>query len=275
MRKQTGHKPRTADLRSPHAGSGRSVVRGKSPLIGITPDFNPAIADSSRGRQEPLIFLLERYPRAILEAGGIPLMLPLTSSRKTIGEILAPLNGIVVTGGNFDIHPSIYGEEPLEALGQIKEERTQFELGLIALALKRNLPLLGVCGGAQAINVVLGGSLYQDIAAQIPAAMEHQQGALKERGGHLIKIHDGTKLQQIVGRDRIEVNTTHHQAVRKLGRSLVINATAKDGVIEGIESKEHSFVLGVQWHPEFLTHRDISQRKIFASFISACRAAKR
>lgn len=253
----------------------RKPAGHKSPLIGITPDFNPARADPSQARREPTIFLLERYPRAILEAGGIPLMLPLTSSRKTIAEILASLDGILVTGGNFDIHPTLYGEEPLAALGQVKEERTQFELELIALALKRHLPLLGVCGGAQAINVVLGGSLYQDIATQIPAAMEHEQGARKDQGGHLIQIHDGTKLQQIVGRDRIEVNTTHHQAVRKLGRSLVVNATAQDGVIEGIESKEHSFVLGVQWHPEFLTQRDISQRKIFASFISACRAAKR
>jgi putative glutamine amidotransferase len=247
----------------------------KSPLIGITPDSSTAAPNSSRARPEPVIFLLERYLRAVLEAGGIPLVLPLMPSKRAIAEILAPLDGILVTGGNFDIHPGIYGEEPLEALGQIKENRTEFELELIALALKRKLPILGVCGGAQAINIALGGSLYQDIATQRSGAMEHEQGALKERGGHIVTVHAGTKLQRIVGRERIEVNTTHHQAVRKLGRSLVVNATAADGVIEGIESKDHSFVLGVQWHPEFLTQRDISQKKIFASFISACRAAKR
>ena len=230
---------------------------------------------SSQMKQEPTIFLLERYLRAILRAGGIPLTLPLATSRKAIREISQRVDGLLVTGGNFDIHPKVYGEEPLEALGEVKEERTQFELELIALALERNLPILGVCGGAQAINVAVGGSLYQDIATQIPHALEHQQSALKEQGGHPIKIHERTKLRRIVGRDRLEVNTTHHQAVRKLGRSLIVNATAKDGIVEGIESKDHSFVLGVQWHPEFLTQRDISQRKIFASLISACRAPRR
>lgn len=245
--------------------------RTDAPLIGITPDSVSSRARAPGVKREPLIVLQERYARAVLEAGGVPLILPISSSRMVLRQISDRLDGILISGGNFDIHPRLYREEPMETLGQIKEERTRFELGLISLALERDLPVLGVCGGAQAINIALGGSLYQDIADQIPNAGEHQQGTLKERGGHRIKIHEGTKLKRIVGRDNIEVNTTHHQAVKKPGRGLIVNATAEDGVIEGIESQGHSFVLGVQWHPEFLTHRDILQRKIFAAFISSCR----
>ncbi|MGH7831570.1 MAG: gamma-glutamyl-gamma-aminobutyrate hydrolase family protein, partial [Candidatus Binatia bacterium] len=125
----------------------KKAVAGESPLIGITPDWSATVPGSPPGRREPVIFLLERYTRAIVEAGGIPLVLPLTSTKKMIAETVASLDGILVTGGNFDIHPSLYGEEPIEALGQVKEPRTEFELELIAAALGRDLPLLGVCGG--------------------------------------------------------------------------------------------------------------------------------
>lgn len=245
--------------------------RNKAPLIGITPDTAASQPAVSGNQAEPLLVLQERYARAILEAGGIPLILPILSSQTAIRELLDRLDGVLLSGGNFDIHPRFYGEEQTPALGEVKEERTRFELELISLALEREMPLLGVCGGAQAINVVLGGSLYQDIASQLPVAGEHQQGALKDRGGHKIKIRGGTRLRKILGRDTLEVNTTHHQSVKKLGRGLTVNATAEDGVIEGIESEERPFVLGVQWHPEFLTDRDVLQRKIFAAFIAACR----
>ncbi|MBI2538582.1 MAG: gamma-glutamyl-gamma-aminobutyrate hydrolase family protein [Deltaproteobacteria bacterium] len=245
--------------------------RNEAPLIGITPDTAASRPGVSGNRAEPLLVLQERYTRAVQEAGGVPLILPIGASGAALRRIADSVDGILVSGGNFDIHPRLYGEEPTGALGQVKEERTRFELELISLALERDLPLLGVCGGAQAINVVLGGSLYQDIARQIAAAAEHQQGALKDTGGHKITIHAGTKLKRIVGREELEVNTTHHQAVKRLGRGLIVNATAGDGVIEGIESKEHPFVLGVQWHPEFLTGRDARQRNIFTSFVRACR----
>ena len=243
--------------------------RTETPLIGITPDVGIGQSPSAQG--QAAIFLLDRYPRAILEAGGTPVVLPIISSRSAIRNVLENLDGILVTGGNFDIHPRLYGEEPLEALGEIKEGRTEFELELISQTLERDLPLLGVCGGEQAINVALGGSLYQDIATQVTGAVKHQQSALKEYAGHQVKIQPGTKLEQIVGCDTLEVNTTHHQAVKRLGRRLIANATSADGLIEGIESKDYSFVLGVQWHPESLVDRDIAQRRIYSFFTSVCR----
>lgn len=241
----------------------------ETPLIGITPDIETSSGGSSPGNKNRLLLLQEGYARAILDAGGLPFILPIVRSQGAIQEILERLHGIVVSGGNFDIDPGLYGEQAIEALGIVKPDRTQFEFELISRALDRNLPVLGVCGGAQAINVALGGTLYQDISSQIPHAMEHQRGALKSQGGHQVNIHDGTLLKQIVGQDKLETNTTHHQAVKRLGKGLVVNATAEDGVIEGLESREHHFVLGVQWHPEFLTDKDLSQRKIFAALVSA------
>lgn len=143
------------------------------------------------------------------------------------------------------------------------------------MALQRDLPVLGICGGAQAINVALGGSLYQDIATQIQDAAEHQQSSKKETGGHQIQIQPGTQLQKIVKQQTLEVNTTHHQAVNRLGKGLVVNAIAEDGLIEGIESSRHSFILGLQWHPEVLAAKNLYQRRIFSFFIDVCKRLRR
>jgi putative glutamine amidotransferase len=241
------------------------------PLIGITADLVIPQSPSPKRQEETTFFLHQRYCRAIENAGGTPIILPLTSSAGTLRQYIRQVDGLLISGGNFDIHPSYYGETPLKGLGEIKQERTEFELDLTSLALKQDCPLLGICGGAQAINVALGGSLYQDITIQLPEAGEHQQSAKKETGGHSIRIHPGTRLRQILRREALEVNTTHHQAVKTVGKGLAVNATADDGLIEGIESSRHSFVLGVQWHPEVLSRTQLSQRRIFSAFVSFCK----
>lgn len=239
------------------------------PLIGISPDTESSGKRAPRGEGVRLYQLDDHYARAVLEAGGMPMMLPLLPRRSDIRRILARLDGVLVSGGDFDIHPAHYGEAPIQALGRINEERTDFELELIDLALERSRPLLGVCGGAQAINVALGGTLYQDIVTQIPAALEHQRGGARRPRGHRVVIRDDTLLRKIVGRSRLKTNTTHHQSVRRLGKGLIANAAAEDGVIEGIESRNHGFVLGVQWHPERLV-KDASHKRIYAAFVAAC-----
>jgi putative glutamine amidotransferase len=241
----------------------------RAPLIGITADLSGVSANGTDSGQEPTLSLPQRYCRAIQEVGGIPLILPPITSQRRLRRILQRLDGVLISGGNFDIHPSYYGEKPISALGIVKKERTEFELELVDLALNQNLPLLGICGGAQAINVALGGSLYQDIATQLPNATKHEQGTKRDKGVHPIRIRSGTHLRQIVQKRALKVNTTHHQAVRRVGKGLVVNATAEDGLIEGIESASYRFVLGVQWHPEILARNDPSQRRIFSSFISA------
>lgn len=239
-----------------------------SPVIAITADFAEGNAQT---KSEPTLFLAQRYYRALEQAGATPLVLPPLSSSAAIRRSLDWLDGLIISGGGFDIHPSYYGEEPIHELGIVKAERTEFELDIAAAALKKDLPMLGICGGEQALNVVLGGSLYQDIAAQIANAGEHQQSKKKTQGGHRVQIPDGTQLRAIVGRSSLEVNTTHHQAVKQVGKGLIVDAIADDGVIEGIESTRHRFVLGVQWHPEVLAPRRQGHRRIFDSFIAACR----
>jgi putative glutamine amidotransferase len=243
----------------------------QAPLIGITADMSGVTANGTGAAQEPILFLPRRYYRAVQKAGGMPLVLPPIRLRSTLRKTLQHLDGILISGGNFDIHPSYYGEKPISALGAIKRDRTEFELELIDLALNQDLPLLGICGGAQAINVTLGGSLYQDIATELPNTDKHEQGAKRDKGGHAIEIYPGTRLRQIVQKQTLEVNTNHHQAVRKVGKGLLVSATAKDGLIEAIESPHHKFVLGVQWHPEALMDKDPYQRRIFSSFISAAK----
>ena len=246
------------------------MSKWRAALIGITAD---TAGESGRGggTTDWTLLLPGRYCRAISQAGGIPIILPPVGSDPGAGTVLKRLDGLLISGGNFDIHPAFYGERPIPSLGEIKAERTKSELNLARAALKRDLPLLGICGGAQAINVVMGGTLYQDIATQVTGAIEHQQSKKRKIGGHEIRLRPGTRLAKIVGRTLLEVNTTHHQAVKRLGAGLVVNATAEDGLIEGIESFNHSFVLGVQWHPEALAPRSIHQRKIFSAFVEACR----
>jgi len=236
----------------------------RRPLIGITADLSE---HRPQGVQEPTLFLPQRYYHAIQQEDGIALIVPPVASRSALLRIVQRLDGLLISGGNFDIHPSYYGEKPISALRAIKKGRTEFELELVALALNQDLPLLGICGGAQAINVSLGGTLYQDITTQLPNAGKHELRTIKHRGGHPIEIHSGTRLRRILQHRALVVNTSHHQAIKAVGRGLVVNATTKDGLIEGIESVNHRFVLGVQWHPEVSALKDRYQRRIFSSFI--------
>lgn len=245
------------------------MTKDARPLIGVTADLSEA-SNKFDKPQEAAFFVPQRYISAIERAGALALILPPNPSLVVVRRMIASLDGLVITGGNFDIDPRYYGEKPMRELREVKARRTEFELEVTEQALKKDLPVLGICGGAQAINVALGGSLYQDIATQIAGAGTHEQSARKERGGHCVNIAAGCQLHAIVGRRKVEVNTTHHQAVKKLGRGLVINATAEDGVVEGIESTRHRWVLGVQWHPEVLALRRKDQQRIFSCFVAQC-----
>jgi putative glutamine amidotransferase len=245
------------------------------PLIGITADSSGCEQTGVEAKRDGLYSLASRYCDAIENAGGLPIIIPHSRSRIQISHLLKRIDGLLISGGGFDIDPAYYREQPIAKLGKINPQRTFTELEAIAFGLKGDLPMLGICGGAQAINVALGGSLYQDIPTQCPAALKHQQEEYGENYGHLVDVTHGTLLYKICDCKTLKVNTTHHQAIRRLGEGLAINAIAPDGVIEGIESKNQSFVLGLQWHPEVLAHTEVLQRKIFSSFVSACRHLRR
>ena len=184
--------------------------------------------------------------------------------------MLAAVDALVVTGGAFDVDPALYGASGTHATVTLKQGRTAAERAMLDAALARDVPILGICGGEQLLAVALGGTLVQHIPAELPEAADHEQKHPRHEPAHGVSLHPGTLLRSIVGRESMQVNTSHHQAVRTPGREMRVNATAPDGVIEGVEHPGRRFCLGVQWHPEFLI--DPGDTLIFAALIEAAGA---
>lgn len=233
------------------------------PIIGFTLDFEENNAGYSK---YPWYAIRENYLTSISVAGGVPL--PLPHEVALVETYLAMINGLVVTGGAFDVSPEYYGQTIQSDTVSLKERRTLFEMGMIKGALERNLPVLGICGGQQLLAVVLGSTLIQHIPDTIANPLPHEQPNPRHEAGHSISVKEGTLLHQIIKKQEIMVNSAHHQAVDKIGTGVIINATAPDGVIEGIEHPAYKFCLGVQWHPEF--HITPADTAIFDAFIAAC-----
>jgi putative glutamine amidotransferase len=241
------------------------------PLIGVTPDFNAGDRKDWGGR-EATFFLRARYVRAIEDLGGVPVILPLAEHHADRKRLLERLDGLLLTGGGPDLAPSLYGERKRYKFPVMSRRRADFEVDVARLAAASKLPLLGICGGMQTINVAFGGSLIQDIASQLDAPLAHRQKAPATRLSHAVEVAPKSLLRRIVGRVRFLVNSSHHQSVKRVAPSLVTSALAPDGVIEAIESPAHPFLLGVQWHPEFLYERYRFHRKLFDAFLKAARA---
>ena len=232
------------------------------PIVGVTLDSEPSGGYS----KYPWYALRQNYADAIVAAGGLPMALPHAAA--LAADYLDAIDALVVTGGAFDIDPALYGGGARHATVTLKPGRTAAELALIQAALARDMPVLGICGGQQLLAVALGGSLIQHIPDTIPEALEHEQSNPRHEPGHEVALLPGTLLARIVGTATMRVNSAHHQAVLSAGRGAV-NATAPDGVIEGIESNGYRFCLGVQWHPEYGI--DPGDRRIFDAMIAATR----
>lgn len=235
----------------------------RRPRIGLTLDIDEA----------GLTYRLPRaYAEAIAAAGGLPL--PLTYELGRAEELLLLCDGLVVTGGAFDVPPELYGEARRPACGPSWPERTTFELALTRLALARDLPLLGVCGGMQLLAVACGGSLHQDLATDL-GLTGHRQPPPKDAPSHAAQVAAGTRLAALVGAGQLLVNSTHHQAVREPGRGVTVSARAADGVIEAIELDDRRFALGVQWHPEALARAEPRHAAIYGGLVAAAKGAAR
>ena len=230
----------------------------KKPLIGITLDSEKP----SQYSKFPWYAIRYNYLNSIFEYGGIPF--PLFHNNRLIKDISNELDGLIITGGNFDIDPKLYGKESLGSR-QLKNLRTEFEMLIFKNFLKQKKPILGICGGQQLINVACKGTLIQDINSTISTAINHEQKNPRNETSHKIKIKKGTKLFDILKKNEILVNSAHHQSIEILGKKLIQSAFAEDNVIEAIEHKDHPWCIGVQWHPEFLITE--SDKLIFKNFI--------
>jgi putative glutamine amidotransferase len=215
------------------------------PVIGLSLDSE----DAGGWSRFPWYALRQNYCDAVVRAGGLPVALP--HEPDLAAAYLARLDGLIVTGGAFDVDPAIFGANARHKSVTTKTRRTDFELAITRGALALDLPVLGICGGQQLLNVVLGGTLIQHIPDEVTDALAHEQPNPRDQAGHDVSLVEGTLLESICGTRNLKVNSAHHQAVRTVGAGVVVNATASDGVIEGIEAPAYRFCLGVQWHPEF------------------------
>jgi putative glutamine amidotransferase len=233
----------------------------RRPLIGITLDSEPPGGYS----KFPWYAVRENYCDIVADHGGLPVSLPHEPERAA--DYLDRLDGLIVTGGAFDVDPALFGDGVRHATVTTKDRRTAFEFAITRGAVDRDMPVLGICGGQQLLNVVLGGTLIQHIPDEIADALAHEQPNPRNEPGHTVRIVPGTLLHRITGAAEMSVNSAHHQAVKQVAPGAVVDAMAPDGVIEGIEATGKRFCLGVQWHPEFAI--DPGDVKIVAAFIDA------
>lgn len=221
----------------------------KTPLIGLSTErliiHDPIVSVGAK----------EAYARAILKAGGIPLLIPIGLSLAQLRELFHRLDGILLVGGG-DLDPALFNGEAHPRVYDVDAARDEMEIELVQLAARHQKPLLGICRGAQVINVALGGTLYTDIADQLKGALKHDYfpGYPRETLAHKVKIMDRTRLEEIIGEDEIQVNSLHHQGLARIGEELRVSAWSPDGLAEAVELLGHRFLIGVQWHPEWLTH---------------------
>ncbi len=232
-----------------------------APVIGFTLDYEETPTYSKL----PWYAIRDNYCASVAAHGALPVCLP--HEEALANDYLDMMDGLIVTGGAFDVSPALYGQADTHDTVVLKERRTRFEWAVLEGALKRNMPVFGICGGQQLLAVVLGGTLIQHIPDSIENCLAHEQPNPRHDPGHSVTLTPGTLLHTIVGEDVIDVNSAHHQAVATAGEGCLIDAIAPDGVIEGIEYPEHPFCLGVQWHPEY--HVTEHDDKLFAAFVAA------
>jgi putative glutamine amidotransferase len=238
------------------------------PTIGLT-----TIALAPAGPYSPpRLAQNQTYIQAVIRAGGLPLLIPHLADLALLRAVYERLDGLLLPGGE-DVHPDRFREAVHERCGSISPERDATELPLARWAVQEGKPLLGICRGNQVLNVALGGSLYQDIGSQCPAAGRHDWYPGFPRGllPHGVTLATGTHLARILAVSTLEVNSLHHQAVKDVAPGLQVTAVAPDGIVEAVEVPDHPFALGVQWHPEELAETDAGSQRLFDALVRASR----
>ena len=231
----------------------------------------PAQMDPVKNTQ----YLSRDYSNAIAESGGIPLVIPLLETADSLLPAIETLDGILLTGSNSDLDPSLYGATRSDKCGCTHPLRDRMDAVLLETAVRRRIPVLAVCYGFQSLNVFFGGSLIQDIPTCVDTPIRHNDSEARPASGHSVEFSTGSILEQIAGAKQIEVNSTHHQAIERTGKNLEVVARAPDGIIESVFSLDEThWMLGVQWHPEKSFYQDTFSRKLFEYFLARCRAIR-
>lgn len=230
----------------------------------------PVIGITARVEKDQMYSLDPVYGRAILQAGGLPLIVPIVDKEDT-HLLCERLDGLIVTGGG-DINPTLYGEEPHIRLGAVYPGSDEYEKELIMCFLEMDKPFIGMCRGLQMLNISLGGTNYQDLESQFEGILyQHKQMAMRTHRTHSVTLEDDSRLLEIMGEKTFHVNSFHHQGVKDVSDQLTVAARAADGLVESLESKHHKFVMGIQWHPEeFALQGDEPSKKLFDRFVSEC-----
>jgi putative glutamine amidotransferase len=246
------------------------------PLIGVTTsELRPGELATLRRHGEPPhaeMALGITYVRAIEAAGGIPVVMPPLDLAE-VPALVARLDGLLLSGGP-DLSPVAYDARPHDELGPTEPKLDAFEYGVIREGLRLGLPILGICRGMQALNVACGGTLHQHLPDVVGDTIAHRQPQDGRRPTHLIDVVAGTRLAAVLGKERLAVNSFHHQAVDRLGRGLRASAYSPDGTVEAIEDPVRPFVMAVQWHAETLAQR-ATDRALFDEFVAAAASAPR
>jgi putative glutamine amidotransferase len=235
-------------------------------IVGITCSTLPGTEGGG-----PRQMLNRAYVWAIEQAGGVPLILPATTDLEAAARYLSVLDGLMLSGG-VDVAPARYGQEPHPQLGEVDLDRDATELTLIPAAVAQDMPIFGICRGIQVLNVALGGTLYQDLPSERPGPIQHQQSKAqipRNQASHSIRVEGDTRLASLVGEGEVRMNSFHHQALKDVAAPLIVTALAPDGVIEGVESPTHRYLVAVQFHPEETAPNDEKSRKLFEGFVAA------
>ena len=230
----------------------------------------PVIGISAEVDNEKDIKLKSTYVHAIEESGGLPMVLPYTNDITIMEHFTELCDGFLFTGGD-DIAPERYGELIKDTCGEIQYFRDDFEFNMLHQAMKASKPVLAICRGSQLVNVAFGGTLYQDIPSEKPSTILHRQKDFGSTPAHSVRLVADTPLSSLIKQEHMQVNSLHHQAIKKLGDGLEIMALADDGIVEALYLPGEQYLRAYQWHPERMFDTDAQSRLIFAEFINACK----
>jgi len=213
------------------------------------------------------VYMQSKYTASLRRAGAKAVWIEADDLDKAI-EAMLHCDGLLLSGGE-DVDPFYYGQTPTEKCGEIAKERDHAELKMLEAFLATGKPVFGICRGIQLMNVYFGGTLHQDIKEI--SGCKHEDWLRKNTGNHTVCLQNHTRLAEILGKERITVNSLHHQAVDRSAPVLTVNAVSEDGIIEGVEHPDYRFCIGVQWHPEHMSVTSAVQRRLFNAFVRACK----